>query len=190
MNYKNLFLVILILISIITISFSTTVHYTVQEVRYNLVKYCNNNNIYLNYHNYNLFFYQVLPSLVKVANDFNFNINIFLSIIEVESSFKYVIGDNGKAIGYGQLHLNTAWFVISKYKDYLVNKLHMNIKVKSTKDLISTPVRTSILSFLWLIYNYQHNKNILVAIKRYNGINNSQYLVKVVNVYFKLDNVN
>jgi len=67
----------------------------------------------------------------------NFNPMIMFNLAIAESGLKNIKGDNGKAIGYFQLHKETVWFVKSYYKlehipkdfDSLLTRIDLQIEI-------------------------------------------------------------
>lgn len=118
---------------------------------------------------------QVMPYIIYTCEYFDFDPLYAITLFEIESNYKWVYGDSGDAVGFGQIHLATAWNVIHNYKDYL-EELGLNTKVTSTKDLYSTPIRTSVLSILYLIDKYERNNyDIYGATMDYNGTDKHFY---------------
>lgn len=118
---------------------------------------------------------QVMPYVIYTCKYFDFDPLYAITLFEIESNYKWVYGDSGDAVGFGQIHLETAWNVIYNYKDYL-EELGLNTTVKTTQDLYQTPIRTSVLSILYLIDRYKRSNNdIYGAASMYNGTDKHIY---------------
>ena len=125
---------------------------------------------------------KVLPYVSKISSE----PLLVLAVMEQESTYRWTHGDSGKAIGFMQIHLDTAKYMAELYKDKLNEIGIVNLQFNSVQDLIKTPIRTTLLGVLWLEHNIKHTKYIYTAISRYNGINNHEYVIKVLNRYYQL----
>lgn len=121
---------------------------------------------------------KTFPFVVDVCNIFSVNPLFLLVLIEHESNYKWVFGDSGQAVGFLQLHLNTAKFIQKKYSN-LIEKLGLFCsEITSIEELNKTPVKTMVLSTLWFCYNFQKtNGSYIKAIGLYNGVNNEKYVL-------------
>lgn len=100
---------------------------------------------------------------------------IVLAIMGTETGFKNVIGDNGKAVGYMQLHREAVWYVNNFYPD--VKKFYK--KIKKHDDLIKFPVMQIRIGYRYLcLLTKNCGGNVLCAIERYNG--SKEYVGRVL----------
>jgi soluble lytic murein transglycosylase-like protein len=132
---------------------------------------------------------ELLITILPYIQQIDIDPLLVLAVMEQESTYRWVHGDSGKAIGFMQLHLGTAQFIIHIYKDYLFQLGIKNLDVQTEHDLVITPVRTTILATLWLYHNIKYTDNIYTAISRYNGINNDDYVKKVFQRYYEIVNI-
>jgi hypothetical protein len=121
---------------------------------------------------------ETMPYVMKVCDYFSVNPLFLLTLIEHESNYKWVYGDSNKAVGFLQLHLNTAIFVQKKY-NYILEELGLFYhEIPDIDFLNKTPVKTMVLSTLWFCYNFQRtNGSYIKAVGFYNGIENQEYIL-------------
>lgn len=128
----------------------------------------------------------VIPYIEQIALLYQVDPVMILAIMEQESNYRWVIGDNGDAIGFMQIHTKTAKFVANRFEE-LLDDLKLNKEFNNPKDLYLTPIRTTVLSTLFFIYNYQRYDDVFLAIKRFNGIGNDTYLYSVLKRYAEVN---
>ncbi|MCD6379636.1 transglycosylase SLT domain-containing protein [bacterium] len=101
---------------------------------------------------------------------------IVLAIIGAESGYKNIIGDNGAAIGYMQLHQSAVWYVATFYPD--VRAFYS--KLDHHSDLIYFPAWQIRIGYRYLcLLTRNSGGNILKALERYNG--SKEYVIRVLN---------
>lgn len=130
-----------------------------------------------------------LPYIYEICNIYGLDPLFYIAIIEKESSYKWVYGDNGNAVGFGQIWAKTALFVVHKNKDMLADVGIYNTSFSNESDLYKTPIRTTILSVTYLCYQYKKTGDIISAIGLYNGIDNDRYIADVLEIYAELSNI-
>jgi len=102
---------------------------------------------------------------------------IILAVIASETGFRNIYGDNGRAVGYMQLHQSAAWYVANFYpevKDFL--------RKVQFKDLIKFPAMQIRIGYryLYLLTKFVYNGNIVSAINAYNGRGDLKYYRRVL----------
>jgi len=127
----------------------------------------------------------VSDKIEELCSFYNIDPVIILAIIEQETNYRWVKGDSGGAIGFMQLHLKTALYMKEKYS-LILEDLKINKNFSSEHDLYVTPVRTTTLSVLWFIHNYLKYEDPILAIARFNGINNKDYVYSVLKRYTEM----
>lgn len=93
---------------------------------------------------------------------------LVLGVILTESSFKNVYGDQGKAVGYMQLHTGAINYVASFYKDVKTFARKIN---HDYRKLIQFPVWQIKIGYRYLcmLYKYQAEGDIITTLWYYNG---------------------
>ena len=113
---------------------------------------------------------------------------LVLALMEQESTYRNVFGDNGNAVGFFQIHEDTANYVATFYPD-IKKKLE---QLKSFKDLRFYPVlQTKIaIRYLYLTYKYRANQDLLITLTLYNGRNpNFKYNVYIAGIMSKYSKI-
>lgn len=128
----------------------------------------------------------VIPYMLEIAVMYNIEPIIFIALIEQESSYKWIYGDSGNSVGFTQLSIGAGWYVKSKYEEELNELGFYNLDFHTPYDLYITPLRTTVLSFFYLIEKYVESGNLATAVSKYNGINNDEYVIKFFERYCEL----
>lgn len=112
---------------------------------------------------------------------FNIEPLLILSIMETETNVRNVVGDNGDAIGYFQLHVDAVYYV-SNFFPYISNKIKI---IGSHDNLIKYPVLQAKIAIRYLYLMKQNTEDIILSLGRYNGQTDyiNKYSVKVLNNY-------
>ncbi len=131
----------------------------------------------------------ILPYIVYLSNSYSIDPVIFITIIEQESGYRWITGDSGKAAGFVQLHLSTAWYCMDKFKNELIDMGLTNTEIKSIKDLEMSVIRTSVLGFYWFILKLKETGSYRKAIGLYNGVDNESYINNFVEKYMQLHEI-
>jgi len=140
--------------------------------------------------NYMEDFYNVEPkmattlseTIVKEAGKYGIDPLIVAAIIQQESSFRNVVGDNGDAIGYAQLHQSAVYYVCSFFPD-IAEKVRT---IGAHKNLLKYPVLQIQIAVRYLfLLQKNFDIDIITAIGRYNGQKEyyNIYTTKVLNHY-------
>ena len=122
-----------------------------------------------------LLLYQIIEEEYQMCPEIN--PLIVLAIIKTESDFRNVYGDNGKAVGYMQIHQETMWYVANFYPD--IAEFTNRIKFS---DLIRFPgyqIRIG-YRYLCLIHRFICDNDIVCTISRYNGDKTLNYYERVL----------
>jgi soluble lytic murein transglycosylase-like protein len=140
--------------------------------------------------NYMEDFYNVEPkmastlseTIVKEAGKYGIDPLIVVAVIQQESSFRNVVGDNGEAIGFAQLHQGAVFYVCSFFPD-VAEKVR---KIGAHKNLLYYPVLQIQIAVRYLfLLQINFDIDIITAIGRYNGQTSyyNTYTTKVLNNY-------
>jgi hypothetical protein len=113
----------------------------------------------------------------------NINPMILFNIAIAETGLKNKIGDDGKAVGYFQLHMETVWFVKQYYKIDRVPKQHTDLLYN-----VDLQIEIATKYFEYLTTKYT---SIEEALKYWNGseryvkyyLDISEYVSKLYNCF-------
>ncbi|KLO24580.1 MULTISPECIES: transglycosylase SLT domain-containing protein [unclassified Marinitoga] len=118
--------------------------------------------------------------ILMASKEFNISPILIASIIDIETSFRNVIGKYGE-IGYMQIRPETAKYIIEMYKETFEKYKYYNLDLKWIKQrLLYDPKYNILVGTAYLDYLKELHGDITHAISWYNGGGNSYYLDKVV----------
>jgi hypothetical protein len=106
---------------------------------------------------------------------------IFTALITVETGFRNVVGDDGKALGYCQIHKSAFDFVMRFYKDDLISRFG-NIEFEDLLGNTELQIRVG-YRYLHLIMTYLTDNNIIEALNFWN--NSDTFYIKVFKALVK-----
>lgn len=119
-------------------------------------------------------------SILLASKEFDISPLLIASIIDIETSFRNVIGSYGE-VGYMQIRPETAKYIIEMYIDKFKKYGYDNLDLKWIKDrLLFDPKYNVLVGTAYLYYLEELHGDITHAISWYNGGGNSYYLNKVV----------
>ncbi len=129
----------------------------------------------------------------------NINPILMLSLIDVESDFRNILGDNGKSFGFYQIQEVTVWYVMNFFPD--IKEKYIRIKELSKQngktfeqEMLKYPILQTQISirYLYLLSKFKtNNDNLLQILSFYNGRNPyindgneiNDYTVKIIEDY-------
>ncbi|AEX85110.1 lytic transglycosylase [Marinitoga sp. 1135] len=118
--------------------------------------------------------------ILLASKEFNISPILIASIIDIETSFRNVIGKYGE-IGYMQIRAETAKYIIEMYYDRFEKYGYKSTDLKWIKDrLLFDPKYNILVGTAYLSYLQEIHGDITHAVGWYNGGGNSYYLEKVV----------
>lgn len=119
-------------------------------------------------------------SVLTASKEFGISPLLIVSIIDIETSFRNVIGSYGE-VGYMQIRPETAKYIVEMYIDKFEKYGYDKLDLKWIKDrLLYDPKYNVLVGTAYLYYLKELHGDITHAIGWYNGGGNSYYLDKVV----------
>lgn len=131
----------------------------------------------------------IIPYAVEIAEMYGVDPIIFIALIEQESGYRWVYGDAETSVGFTQLRVEAGWYTKQKYEKELHELGFYNLNFHTPEDLYVTPVRTTVLSFFYLVDKYIEYGDLVTAVGRYNGINNQDYVISFFERYYELHEI-
>ncbi len=119
-------------------------------------------------------------SILTASKEFNISPLLIASIIDIETSFRNVIGKYGE-VGYMQIRPATAKYIVEMYIETFKKYDYDNLNLEWIKQrLLYDPKYNILVGTAYLEYLKELHGDITHAIGWYNGGGNSYYLDKVV----------
>jgi soluble lytic murein transglycosylase len=122
-------------------------------------------------------------SIYKASLVWGIDAEIIISVIQVETGFRNIIGSHGE-LGYMQVKFDTAEMLYKKYnKTFVENGFYLS----KPKDLISNPGLDIFTGTAYLFYLYSLKGSMALAIKYYNASDGKNvYLERVFDVMYEI----